>query len=89
MNTLITVQNLKCGGCANTITKKLQTFDDVSNVSINVEDNTVSITYSKDETYAEVISALKSMGYPEENQTNTLGNKAKSYVSCAIGKMDL
>ncbi|MDD2986479.1 heavy metal-associated domain-containing protein [Flavobacterium sp.] len=89
MNTLITVQNLKCGGCANTITKKLQTMEDVSNVNINVEDNTVFISYSKEETYAQVVSALKTMGYPEENESNTLGNKAKSYVSCAIGKMDL
>ena len=89
MNTLITVQNLKCGGCANTITKKLQTMEDVSNVNINVEENTVFISYSKEETYAQVVSALKTMGYPEENESNTLGNKAKSYVSCAIGKMDL
>lgn len=89
MDTLITVQNLKCGGCANTITKKIQTMEDVSNVNINVEDNTVFISYSKEETYAQVVSALKTMGYPEENESNTLGNKAKSYVSCAIGKMDL
>jgi copper chaperone len=89
METTIKIQNLKCGGCANTITKKLQTFNDVSNLSVNVEESSVSLTYSKEETYMEVISSLKTMGYPEENETNSLGNKAKSYVSCAIGKMDL
>jgi len=89
MQKIITVQNLKCGGCANTITKKLQTFDDISNLSIDIDGNTIAIVYSTAETYAQVISALKTMGYPEELQPNTLRNKAKSYVSCAIGKMDL
>jgi len=89
MQKIITVQNLKCGGCANTITKKLQTFDDISNLSIDIDGNTIAIVYSTAETYTQVISALKTMGYPEEHQTNTLSNKAKSYVSCAIGKMDL
>jgi copper chaperone CopZ len=89
MQKIITVQNLKCGGCANTITKKLQTFNDISNLSIDIDGNTIAIVYSKNETCAEVISALKIMGYPEEHEINTLGNKAKSYVSCAIGKMDL
>jgi hypothetical protein len=31
---------------------------------------------------------LKVLGYPEDGTANTLGSKAKSYVSCAIGKMN-
>lgn len=89
MKTTINIQNLKCGGCANTITKKLQTFDDISDLLINVEESTVAFSYTSQNTYSHVISALKTMGYPEEHETNSFGNKAKSYVSCAIGKMDL
>lgn len=89
MQTTIKIQNLKCGGCANTITKKLQTIEEISEVKVNVEESTVSLNYTKEETYMEVISALRTMGYPEEHEANSLGNKAKSFVSCAIGKMDL
>jgi copper chaperone len=35
----------------------------------------------------EVKEKLKTLGYPEDGEANGLGSKAKSYVSCAIGKM--
>ena len=35
----------------------------------------------------EVKEKLKTLGYPEDGEVNSLGSKAKSYVSCAIGKM--
>ena len=35
----------------------------------------------------EVKAVLKKIGYPEDGEANSLGSKAKSYVSCAIGKM--
>ena len=42
MNTTILIQNLKCGGCANTITTKISTLENISNVIVNVEDSSVS-----------------------------------------------
>jgi hypothetical protein len=30
---------------------------------------------------------LKALGYPEDGAANNFGTKAKSYVSCAIGKI--
>ena len=45
MKTTVHIQNLKCGGCANTISKKLNSLDDVSEVSIEVEDNSVTFEY--------------------------------------------
>ena len=30
MKTIVHIQNLKCGGCANTITKKLNALDDAT-----------------------------------------------------------
>ena len=87
METTIYIQNLKCGGCANTITKGISSMESIANVLVNVEESTVTFSYSTEEQLEEVKNKLKSMGYPEDGEANTLGAKAKSYVSCAIGKM--
>ncbi len=88
MKTTIPIQNLKCGGCANTITKGISAIDAIKNVSVNVEDNTVTFSYETEEQVNEVKNKLKSLGYPVDGEANTLGDKAKSYVSCAIGKIN-
>ncbi len=86
MQTTIYIQNLKCGGCANTITKGLNDVETVKNVHVNVEDSSVTFDYEMEEKLSEVKTKLKSLGYPEDGEANSLGSKAKSYVSCAIGK---
>ena len=87
MQTTIHIQNLKCGGCANTITKGISSIEAIQNVSVNVDESTVTFSYETEDQVNEVKSKLKSLGYPEDGEANTLGDKAKSYVSCAIGKM--
>ncbi|RAK25154.1 copper chaperone CopZ [Flavobacterium aquaticum] len=87
METTIHIQNLKCGGCANTITKGISSIEAVQNVSVNVDESTVTFSYETEAQVNEVKNKLKSLGYPEDGEANTLGAKAKSYVSCAIGKM--
>jgi copper chaperone len=87
MKTTIYIQNLKCGGCANTITKNLSGIDAVSEVTVNVDESSISFTYLNDEKLLEVKDKLKVLGYPEDGEANSLGTKTKSYVSCAIGKM--
>ena len=87
MKTIVHIQNLKCGGCANTISKKLSTLDDVSQVSIEVEDNSVTFEYSEEHTLEVVKKTLTDIGYPEDGEANTLTSKAKSYVSCTFGKI--
>ncbi len=87
MKTTLYIQNLKCGGCANTITKNVSSIDAVTEVSVNVEENSVSFYYPTEEKLIEVKEKLKVLGYPEDGEANSLGSKAKSYVSCAIGKM--
>ena len=54
---------------------------------MNVDESTVTFSYETEDQVNEVKSKLKSLGYPEDGKANTLGSKAKSYVSCAIGKM--
>ena len=87
METTIYVQNLKCGGCANTIAKNVNAIEKITNVKVNVEESSVSFNFETEANLAEVKNKLQSLGYPEDGEANSLGSKAKSYVSCAIGKM--
>ena len=87
MKTTIKIQNLKCGGCANTITTKLSKISNISNVKVNVEATEVELHYLNKLDLENAKETLKSIGYPEAGEDNSLGTKAKSYVSCAIGKM--
>jgi len=87
METTIHIQNLKCGGCANTISKGISSIEAIQNVLVNVEESTITFSYDKEEQVEEVKNKLKSLGYPEDGEANSLSAKAKSYVSCAIGKM--
>lgn len=87
MKTTIQVQNLKCGGCANTITTKLSHIENISDISIEVEKSEITFDYDSEITLLYAKEALKNAGYPEINDANSLITKAKSYVSCAIGKV--
>lgn len=87
MKTIVHIQNLKCGGCVNTISKRLNTLDDVSEVTVEVEDNSVTFEYTETHTLDVVKRALAEIGYPEDGDANTLTTKAKSFVSCAFGKI--
>ncbi len=87
MTTSIFIENLKCGGCAATIKKGMLGIDSVESVEVNVETSEVTVSHSKD-----VISLLKEklskLGYPETGDKNTVVHKAKSFVSCAVGRLD-
>ncbi len=87
MKTKIIVQNLKCGGCANTITTKLSQLDNVTNVLVNIESSTVSFVALNAEDALSVKEKLKAIGYPSVGESNRVLSKAKSFVSCATGKM--
>ncbi len=87
MNTTIKIQNLKCGGCANTITSKLNDVDGISNTTVDVEQEAVSFDFENESNLETVTLTLKKLGYPVIGDENSFGLKAKSYVSCAIGKV--
>ncbi len=86
MKTSIIVQNLKCGGCAHTITTKLSEIDRISVINVNVDDSMVSFDYTNECDVVKVREKLKVLGYPSIDETNSLTSKAKSFVSCATGK---
>ncbi|WP_298499647.1 heavy-metal-associated domain-containing protein [uncultured Algibacter sp.] len=88
MKTILEIQNLKCGGCANTISKKVSNIEDVTALEINNENNTVSFNYENESTVNKVKELLNNIGYPVVGDKNALTTKAKSFVSCAIGRMN-
>ncbi|KAB1071374.1 heavy-metal-associated domain-containing protein [Tamlana haliotis] len=86
MKTSIIVQNLKCGGCANTISSKLASIKNISEIHVDIEESKVSFNYETTEDALLVKEKLKSLGYPSVEDDNNYIFKAKSYVNCATGK---
>ena len=87
MKTKLSIQNLKCGGCAHTIMNKVSAVNNMSQVRVNVETSEVIFEAINIDAVNEVITVLSSIGYPMLDAKNNVVKKAKSYVSCAIGKM--
>jgi copper chaperone CopZ len=82
----IVIQNLKCGGCANTVTKELMALQGVSNVT--VDDETSIVRFEAPESQLpEVTERLSQLGYPAADDANSFMKKATSYVSCVRGRM--
>ncbi len=85
----IHVDNIKCGGCEKSIVKGLATIEGLSDVVIDREQHSVSVTADPSLRVA-LVAKLKSMGYPEHGSVSGLDAglaNAKSFVSCAIGKV--
>ncbi|MBA1420950.1 MAG: heavy-metal-associated domain-containing protein [Epsilonproteobacteria bacterium] len=84
------VLNVKCGGCANTLKTKL--LEEFGEVEVNLEVEPRQITLDIDESKVPALrQTLKSLGYPmsDEDLSTVEGftTTAKSFVSCAVGKM--
>lgn len=90
MSFSISVENIKCGGCAATIRNKLSAMDGIENVEVAIEQGIVTI--EGDEQNRDAVAAqLLHLGYPESGTAEGLkaaAAKAKSFVSCAVGRMD-
>ena len=87
MTTTIKIQNLKCGGCANTIIKKVSDIENVTNVKVNVAESTVTFDSLGQNEITLVRQKMAVLGYPADGESNSVVSKAKSYFSCASGKM--
>ena len=85
------VENVKCGGCASTLKSKL--LDSYGEVEVNLETMPREITLEVKETQVQALrNALRGLGYPMSDEKLNLfetgSTKAKSFVSCAVGKID-
>ncbi|WP_190811033.1 heavy-metal-associated domain-containing protein [Flagellimonas sp. S3867] len=87
MKTTVKIQNLKCGGCANTIDKKISSLKNIDDVFVNMDTDEVSFGYGGNEDLEAVKKELSKLGYPLLGENNPRMSQAKSYVSCAIGRL--
>ena len=84
------VINVKCSGCASTLKKSLaEEFGEVD-VDLDVMPRKITLDID-DNNMISLRNKLKSLGYPmADEDLNTLekiGTTAKSFASCAVGKM--
>lgn len=89
MEIRIEVENIRCGGCVNSITKKLMDDERVDAVSVDIQNQTVTLESAENITN-DATKILLNLGYPEKGSVEGLAalkGKAKSVVSCAIGKV--
>ena len=90
MSFVIEVENIKCGGCANSIRNKLLDDARVSEVEVEIEAGQVRVE-AAESARTDLTAALAKMGYPERGSVEGLqaaAAKAKSFVACAVGRMD-
>lgn len=83
----LVVQNIKCGGCAKTISTKLSELENIKEVLVNVNSGTISFESKNVESTQRLRDSLKALGYPTADAKNGLGDKAKSFLSCASGRI--
>lgn len=85
----IEIENLKCQGCEKSILKGLSTMEQISNIVVDRIHQAVSFT-GEASVRDLVADKLRSMGYPEKDSISGLDAglaNAKSFVSCALGRM--
>jgi len=85
----ISVENIKCGGCASTISTKLVEIEGVETVNIDVEQRVVKVQ-SAEGMREQLAATLLKLGYPESGTAEGMAAakaKAKSFVSCAVGRI--
>jgi copper chaperone len=91
MKRTIKVENIKCGGCAGHIDKILQAKFPVKNIVINIETGEISFEAEANYDLKAIKKELLNMGYPEIGTLTGISSaakKAKSFISCAIGKVE-
>ncbi len=82
----LNVDNLKCGGCASTVRKRVSELPGVVSTSVDVDNGTVTVAHDGTTERNTVTLLLHKLGYPLSG-TGGITEKAKSYVSCAIGRL--
>jgi copper chaperone len=86
----LVVDNIKCAGCASHITDKIMAMGNIISINVDIETGQVSGEMSED-ILDKIKVTLTGLGYPKagtQEGLEALGSKAKSFVSCAVGKMN-
>jgi copper chaperone len=89
MKHLFDVVNIKCGGCARSIERALRADPRVVSVEVDITAGQVSLQATPEAVEAARATLLR-LGYPEAGSAagmKALKAKAKSFVSCAVGRL--
>ncbi len=90
----VEVDNVRCEGCANTI-KKALSREGFKNIKVDLlcEPHTVTVELENEASSAHFRTILRKLGYPFCSEEVSFGYsatlKAKSFVSCAVGKFSI
>jgi len=91
MRQTLEVENVKCGGCAATLKKKLEPLFGAVEVDLGIHPRKITLELD-DVRMEELKSALREVGYPLSTDhlglIDTASTKIKSFVSCAVGRME-
>lgn len=93
MTKTVEVSNIRCEGCANTIKKALKA-EGFSNIVVDLscEPRKVTVDVQDEASLAQLRTTLRKLGYPlydeEMKFSEATKLKAKSFVSCAVGKFN-
>jgi copper chaperone len=87
MRTTVHIQNLKFEGYGNIIVNRLSELQNISEVSVNHEEQSVAFDFHTKHDFESAKHLLSRIGYPIVGTENKLKTKAQSYVSYAIDKV--
>jgi copper chaperone len=90
MTTTLELENIKCGGCANTLMKALHTYKEISDASVEPGTGLVRFSHPEEFRLTGLKRKLRNLGYPVKGSVKGLEKAAAtavSYASCAIGKL--
>jgi copper chaperone CopZ len=79
------VHNIRCGGCANSIKKELSKL--FKSVEVDIDGKKVTVSVIDEQEIQKGAESLKKLGYPLIGEDSGMLDKAKSFVSCAVGKI--
>jgi len=94
MKKTVEVNNIRCEGCANSIKKALEK-DGFKNIVVDLscEPRKVTVESESEASLAQLRITLRKLGYPFSDEEIKLSEsaslKAKSFVSCAVGKFSV
>lgn len=80
MKTSISVQNMMCDGCCNTIRTELSKMNAISQVEIDLATANVSFHYNDGTALVNVKEKLETLGYPITEDPNLTSPKSKSFL---------
>ncbi|MEG1607288.1 MAG: heavy metal-associated domain-containing protein [Mucinivorans sp.] len=91
MKTTILVDNIRCGGCANSIRKALSALPGVEAVEVDIAKGSIAVEHQDSLEREQLTATLLSLGYPQVGSAKgfqALRAGATSLLSCAIGKIN-